>query len=120
VTAKFDVVTGEQKKNADTPSYTVFAVLIKQATKDEKIVAVTAAMPDAQAWDRFMSRFASRCFDVGIAEQHAVIISARAWDVSSWHDIMNDVPATRRHQIVHDVHSAFARAVRGNALAVLC
>ena len=78
-TAKFDVVTGEQKKTpSNAPSYTsVFAEsLIKHATKDNKIVAVTAAMPDGTGLDRFMSRFASRCFDVGIAEQHAVTFCA--------------------------------------------
>jgi 1-deoxy-D-xylulose-5-phosphate synthase len=73
--AKFDVVTGAQKKSSgQAPSYTgVFAdALIKEAEKDDKIVAVTAAMPSGTGLDAFMERFPERCFDVGIAEQHAV------------------------------------------------
>jgi 1-deoxy-D-xylulose-5-phosphate synthase len=73
--AKFDVVTGAQKKSSgQLPSYTsVFAsALINEAEKDDKIVAVTAAMPSGTGLDKFMERFPKRCFDVGIAEQHAV------------------------------------------------
>ncbi len=77
--AKFDVVSGKQKKSAsNAPSYTkVFAEsLIKQAESDPKIVAVTAAMPDGTGLDLFAKKFPSRCFDVGIAEQHAVTFCA--------------------------------------------
>ncbi len=73
--AKFDVVTGTQSKaTANAPSYTkVFAnSLLQQAAKDDKIVAITAAMPDGTGLDLFQKAFPSRCFDVGIAEQHAV------------------------------------------------
>ncbi|MCP4381126.1 MAG: 1-deoxy-D-xylulose-5-phosphate synthase [Hyphomicrobiales bacterium] len=77
--AKFDVVTGQQAKStANVPSYTrVFAnALIRQAEKDDKIVAVTAAMPGGTGLDLFASRFPDRCFDVGIAEQHGVTFAA--------------------------------------------
>ncbi len=76
---KFDPVTGEQAKApANAPSYTgVFArSLIKEARKDEKIVAITAAMPSGTGLDQFAREFPSRCFDVGIAEQHAVTFAA--------------------------------------------
>lgn len=76
---KFDVITGQQAKSAPSaPSYTgVFAEqLIKQAEKDDKIVAITAAMPSGTGLDKFASQFPDRCFDVGIAEQHAVTFAA--------------------------------------------
>ncbi|MDF2096238.1 1-deoxy-D-xylulose-5-phosphate synthase [Aquibaculum arenosum] len=76
---KFDVVTGKQAKpKPQAPSYTgVFAqALIGEAERDEKIVAVTAAMPSGTGLDKFGSRFPERCFDVGIAEQHAVTFCA--------------------------------------------
>src|SRR5690349_9704199 len=72
---KFDVATGAQAKSkAGAPQYTkVFAEsLIKEARKDDKIVAVTAAMPSGTGLDLFAKEFPNRCFDVGIAEQHAV------------------------------------------------
>jgi 1-deoxy-D-xylulose-5-phosphate synthase len=77
--SKFNVVTGEQKKSiANAPSYTrVFADgLIKEAKKDDKIVAITAAMPGGTGLDLFAKEFPTRCFDVGIAEQHAVTFAA--------------------------------------------
>ena len=77
--AKFDVVTGEQAKpKGNAPSYTdVFASeLIKQAHKDPKIVAITAAMPSGTGLDRFAEVFPARTYDVGIAEQHAVTFAA--------------------------------------------
>ena len=73
--SKFDVVTGTQvKAKAKAPSYTkVFAqALIKEAEVDDKIVAITAAMPSGTGLDLFAERFPERYFDVGIAEQHAV------------------------------------------------
>ena len=72
---KFDVVTGTQDKpRPNAPSYTkVFAnALIEEARRDEKIVALTAAMPSGTGLDMFAEEFPGRCFDVGIAEQHAV------------------------------------------------
>ncbi len=73
--AKFDVVSGDQAKALNKgPSYTsVFSdSLIKEAEKDKKIVALTAAMPDGTGLDKFAKKFPDRMFDVGIAEQHAV------------------------------------------------
>jgi 1-deoxy-D-xylulose-5-phosphate synthase len=77
--AKFDVITGEQSKpKANAPSYTdVFASeLIKQARDDDRIVAITAAMPSGTGLDRFAEVFPARTYDVGIAEQHAVTFAA--------------------------------------------
>ncbi|WP_346899477.1 1-deoxy-D-xylulose-5-phosphate synthase [uncultured Roseibium sp.] len=77
--AKFDVVTGKQAKpKANAPSYTnVFATsLIREAEHDDKVVAVTAAMPDGTGLNLFEEAFPNRTFDVGIAEQHAVTFAA--------------------------------------------
>src|SRR4029077_15679461 len=76
---KFDVATGAQaKSSARAPAYTkgFGESLIKQAEKDDKIVAITAAMPSGTGLDLFGKRFPERCFDVGIAEQHAVTFAA--------------------------------------------
>ncbi len=74
----FKVETGEIAKKAAPPSYTaVFAdTLADLAAKDERIVAITAAMPDGTGLDRFAKRFPDRTFDVGICEQHAVLFAA--------------------------------------------
>jgi 1-deoxy-D-xylulose-5-phosphate synthase len=77
--AKFDVVTGKQAKSTPkAPSYqNVFAAgLIAEAEHDDKIVAVTAAMPSGTGLNKFGERFPERTFDVGIAEQHAVTFCA--------------------------------------------
>ena len=76
---KFDVATGAQAKSkAAAPAYTkVFAeALIKEAKKDDKIVAITAAMPAGTGLDLFAKEFPNRCFDVGIAEQHGITFAA--------------------------------------------
>jgi len=76
---KFDVLTGTQAKaKSNAPSYTsVFGQsLIKEAQKDEKVVAITAAMPGGTGVDMFGKEFPERTFDVGIAEQHAVTFAA--------------------------------------------
>jgi 1-deoxy-D-xylulose-5-phosphate synthase len=76
---KFDVATGAQAKSkSNAPSYTkVFGQsLIKEAKKDDKIVAITAAMPSGTGLDLFGAAFPDRCFDVGIAEQHGVTFAA--------------------------------------------
>jgi 1-deoxy-D-xylulose-5-phosphate synthase len=76
---KFDVATGAQAKaKSNAPAYTkVFAQsLIKEAQKDDKIVAITAAMPSGTGLDLFGAEFPERCFDVGIAEQHGVTFAA--------------------------------------------
>jgi 1-deoxy-D-xylulose-5-phosphate synthase len=76
---KFNAATGEfVQAKANAPTYTqVFAdSLIREAEKDDRIVAITAAMPSGTGLDRFAERFPKRVFDVGIAEQHAVTFAA--------------------------------------------
>ncbi|MDM9626632.1 1-deoxy-D-xylulose-5-phosphate synthase [Rhizobium sp. S152] len=76
---KFDVITGAQAKvKPNAPSYTnVFAeALVQEAELDDKIVGITAAMPNGTGLDKLANVFPSRCFDVGIAEQHAVTFAA--------------------------------------------
>jgi 1-deoxy-D-xylulose-5-phosphate synthase len=76
---KFDVVTGTQvKAKSQAPSYTnVFAkALMAEAAADERVVAITAAMPSGTGLDKFAETYPNRCFDVGIAEQHAVTFAA--------------------------------------------
>ncbi|TMJ69997.1 MAG: 1-deoxy-D-xylulose-5-phosphate synthase, partial [Alphaproteobacteria bacterium] len=76
---KFDVATGAQAKSKTAaPAYTkVYAeALIKEAKKDDKIIAITAAMPSGTGLDLFAKEFPERCFDVGIAEQHGVTFAA--------------------------------------------
>ena len=105
---KFDVITGEQQKaKSNAPSYTsVFAdTLIDLASKDDKIVAVTAAMPDGTGLDKFMNRYASRCFDVGIAEQHAVTFCAglAAGGMKPFCALYSTFLQRGYDQVVHDV-----------------
>ncbi len=76
---KFDVVSGTQSKAAaKAPQYqNVFAkALIAEAAVDDKIIAINAAMPSGTGLDKFADKFPNRCFDVGIAEQHAVTFAA--------------------------------------------
>jgi 1-deoxy-D-xylulose-5-phosphate synthase len=75
----FDVITGAQSKpKSNAPAYTrVFAdALLEEARRDERVVAITAAMPDGTGLDRVKKVFPDRVFDVGIAEQHAVTFAA--------------------------------------------
>ena len=107
-TGKFDVVTGKQAKSvSNAPSYTsVFAeALVNAAVKDDKIVAVTAAMPDGTGLAKFMERFASRCFDVGIAEQHAVTFCAglAAGGMKPFCTLYSTFLQRGYDQVVHDV-----------------
>ncbi|MDO8885072.1 MAG: 1-deoxy-D-xylulose-5-phosphate synthase [Pseudotabrizicola sp.] len=107
-TGKFDVLTGVQAKAAsNAPSYTkVFAQsLIAQAERDDKIVAVTAAMPDGTGLNLFADRFPRRCFDVGIAEQHAVTFSAglAAGGMKPFCTIYSTFLQRGYDQVVHDV-----------------
>ncbi len=107
-TAKFDVLTGQQKKTAsNAPSYTkVFAQsLVREAEADDKIVAITAAMPDGTGLDIFAKRFPKRCFDVGIAEQHAVTFSAglAAAGMKPFCTIYSTFLQRGYDQVVHDV-----------------
>ena len=106
--AKFDVITGEQKKTpSNAPSYTsVFAEsLLQEAAADDRIVAVTAAMPDGTGLDRFGARYPSRCFDVGIAEQHAVTFCAglAAGGMRPFCAIYSTFLQRGYDQVVHDV-----------------
>jgi len=105
---KFDVVTGQQSKaQARAPQYTkVFAQeLIKQAERDERIVAVNAAMPSGTGLDLFAQRFPDRCFDVGIAEQHAVTFAAglAADGMKPFAAIYSTFLQRGYDQVVHDV-----------------
>ncbi|GGH39275.1 1-deoxy-D-xylulose-5-phosphate synthase [Cribrihabitans marinus] len=107
-TAKFDVVTGEQKKApSNAPSYTsVFGkALVDEASRDDKIVAVTAAMPDGTGLNLFAERYPSRCFDVGIAEQHGVTFSAAlaAGGMKPFCAIYSTFLQRGYDQVVHDV-----------------
>ncbi len=105
---KFDVITGKQAKPvSNTPSYTkVFAnELIKQAEKDKRIVAVTAAMPSGTGLDLFGQAFPDRTFDVGIAEQHAVTFAAgmAADGLKPFCAIYSTFLQRGYDQVVHDV-----------------
>jgi 1-deoxy-D-xylulose-5-phosphate synthase len=105
---KFDVLTGEQRKSATkAPSYTkVFAeALIAEAEKDERIVAITAAMPAGTGLDLFARRFPERCFDVGIAEQHGVTFAAglAAEGMKPFAAIYSTFLQRAYDQVVHDV-----------------
>ena len=105
---KFDVVTGTQSKaKSNAPSYTsVFAkALIEEATRDERVVAITAAMPSGTGLDKFAERFPDRSFDVGIAEQHAVTFAAglAADGLKPFAAIYSTFLQRAYDQIVHDV-----------------
>ena len=107
-TAKFDVMTGAQQKAAsNAPSYTkVFAdSLLREAGKDPRICAVTAAMPDGTGLNLFAQRYPSRCFDVGIAEQHGVTFAAglAAGGMKPFCAMYSTFLQRGYDQIVHDV-----------------
>lgn len=106
--SKFDIATGKQSKPAvSKPSYTqIFAdYLVKEAEKDNKIVAITAAMPSGTGLDIFGNRFPDRTFDVGIAEQHAVTFAAglAAEGYKPFVAIYSTFLQRAFDQIVHDV-----------------
>jgi 1-deoxy-D-xylulose-5-phosphate synthase len=105
---KFDVISGEQAQSpAGPPSYTgVFATaLIGEAARDEKVVAITAAMPSGTGLDKFQERFPDRTFDVGIAEQHAVTFAAglAAQGYRPFCAIYSTFLQRAYDQVVHDV-----------------
>jgi 1-deoxy-D-xylulose-5-phosphate synthase len=106
--SKFNVVTGEQvKAPAGPPSYTkVFAdALIAEAEADERVVAITAAMPGGTGLDRFQKRFPDRTFDVGIAEQHAVTFAGglAAEGMVPFCAIYSTFLQRAYDQVVHDI-----------------
>ncbi|MDX0447283.1 1-deoxy-D-xylulose-5-phosphate synthase [Sinorhizobium medicae] len=105
---KFDVITGAQAKaKPNAPAYTsVFAdALTLEASLDDKIVAITAAMPSGTGLDRFASVHPSRCFDVGIAEQHAVTFAAglAAEGYKPFAALYSTFLQRAYDQVVHDV-----------------
>ena len=105
---KFDVLTGAQAKAiSNVPSYTsVFArSLLKIAAQDSKICAVTAAMPDGTGLNLFAERYPSRCFDVGIAEQHGVTFAAAlaAGGMKPFCAMYSTFLQRGYDQVVHDV-----------------
>jgi len=106
--SRFNVVTGEQAKGPPgPPSYTqVFSTaLVAEAEADPDIVAITAAMPAGTGLDAFAKRFPERCFDVGIAEQHAVTFAAglASEGIKPFCAIYSTFLQRAYDQVVHDV-----------------
>ena len=106
--SKFDVITGTQHKGvSNAPSYTkVFAnSLIKEADEDDRVVAITAAMPDGTGLDLFEKAHPDRAFDVGIAEQHGVTFCAglAAEGFKPFAAIYSTFLQRAYDQVVHDV-----------------
>ncbi|NKM14759.1 1-deoxy-D-xylulose-5-phosphate synthase [Rhizobium laguerreae] len=105
---KFDVITGAQARvKPNAPSYTsVFAeALVQEAALDDKIVGITAAMPNGTGLDKLAEAFPSRCFDVGIAEQHAVTFAAglAAEGYKPFAALYSTFMQRAYDQVVHDV-----------------
>ncbi|MFS8112941.1 1-deoxy-D-xylulose-5-phosphate synthase [Rhizobium jaguaris] len=105
---KFDVITGAQAKvKPNAPSYTsVFAdALVQEAMLDDKIVGITAAMPNGTGLDKLQEFFPARCFDVGIAEQHAVTFAAglAAEGFKPFAALYSTFLQRAYDQVVHDV-----------------
>jgi 1-deoxy-D-xylulose-5-phosphate synthase len=105
---KFDLEKGQLiKAKSNAPTYTqVFTEsLIREAERDPRIVAITAAMPSGTGLDKFADRFPARTFDVGIAEQHAVTLAAglAAEDMKPFCAIYSTFLQRGYDQLVHDV-----------------
>ena len=106
--SRFDVVTGTQAKSKpNAPNYTnVFSdQLVREGERDEKIVAITAAMPSGTGLADFQKKFPDRCFDVGIAEQHGVTFAAglAAEGYRPFAAIYSTFLQRAYDQVVHDV-----------------
>ncbi|MGK2286748.1 1-deoxy-D-xylulose-5-phosphate synthase [Pedomonas sp. V897] len=106
--SRFDVITGAQvKSQSKAPQYTkVFAgALVEEAKRDDKVVAITAAMPSGTGLDIFAKHFPDRMFDVGIAEQHAVTFAAglAAQGYRPFAAIYSTFLQRAYDQVVHDV-----------------
>jgi len=106
--SRFDVVTGAQAKSKpNAPNYTnVFSdQLVREGERDEKIVAITAAMPSGTGLAEFQKKFPDRCFDVGIAEQHGVTFAAglAADGYRPFAAIYSTFLQRAYDQVVHDV-----------------
>lgn len=107
-TAKFDVASGKQHKApSNAPSYTsIFGKeLVRLAAEDDKVCAVTAAMPDGTGLNLMAERYPSRCFDVGIAEQHGVTFTAAlaAGGMKPFCAMYSTFLQRGYDQVVHDV-----------------
>ena len=105
---RFDINSGKIKKSVqNAPSYTsIFSqALIREASLDEKIVAITAAMPDGTGLDKFAEKYEGRSFDVGIAEQHGVTFAAglAAGGMKPFCAIYSTFLQRAYDQVVHDV-----------------
>ena len=105
---RFDINSGKIKKSIqNAPSYTsVFSeALIKEASLDDKVVAITAAMPDGTGLDKFAEKYQDRTFDVGIAEQHGVTFAAglAAGGMKPFCAIYSTFLQRGYDQVVHDV-----------------
>ena len=105
---RFDINSGKIKKSIqNAPSYTnVFSeALIKEASLDDKVVAITAAMPDGTGLDKFAEKYKDRTFDVGIAEQHGVTFAAglAAGGMKPFCAIYSTFLQRGYDQVVHDV-----------------
>ncbi len=104
---KFNVLTGKQNKTSSSKTFTsVFSdTLIHLAKKDKKICAITAAMPSGTGLDKFMKKFPSRTFDVGIAEQHAVTFAAglACEGLKPYATLYSTFLQRAYDQVVHDV-----------------
>ncbi|SFL69344.1 1-deoxy-D-xylulose-5-phosphate synthase [Shimia aestuarii] len=107
-TARFDVVTGKQfKAPSNAPSYTATfgKALVDEAARDDRICAVTAAMPDGTGLNLMAERYPSRCFDVAIAEQHGVTFAAAlaAGGMKPFCAMYSTFLQRGYDQVVHDV-----------------
>ena len=104
--AKFSISTGQQSKSSEKNYTECFSEeLIERASKDNKIVAITAAMPSGTGLDKFSAKFPDRYFDVGIAEQHAVTFAAglATEGIKPFIAIYSTFLQRAYDQIIHDV-----------------